>query len=228
MYVWWQNLRARTSQSIPTWTRFELYVSWISSAVGNRCDRPTPFSFFIQKLKSRTGRVNQHWKGSAAQYISTKLVLATSLALGFFLTLISIEKVLQIRNISTKLVLALGATYQVGKPQLIKKKSILRFRERHALDEEETGQDLSHRYYWTRFELEGQILPCLFFIQSISFSEWKYALFLSVVVCQPGRWLTWLPTLALVLCWYYWAAEPFPCWLHAIWLKFCWDYSFFW
>ena len=30
--------------------------------------------------------------------------------------------------------------------------------------------------------------------------------FLSVVVCKPGRWL---PTLALVLCWYYWAAEPF-------------------
>ena len=34
--------------------------------------------------------------------------------------------------------------------------------------------------------------------------------FLSVVVCQPGRWL---PTLALVLCWYYWATELFLCWL---------------
>ena len=33
---------------------------------------------------------------------------------------ISIEKVLQLNYISTKLVLALGATYQVGKPQLIK------------------------------------------------------------------------------------------------------------
>ena len=57
------------------WTRFEL--SWLSSAVGNRCDRPTPCSFFIQKLKSRAGRVNQHWKGSAAQYInaSTSFVL---------------------------------------------------------------------------------------------------------------------------------------------------------
>ena len=65
---------------------------------------------------------------------------------------ISIEKVLQLSNISTKLVLALGVTYQVGKPQLIKKR-ILRFRERRALDDEEAGQDLSHRYYWTRFEL---------------------------------------------------------------------------
>ena len=52
---------------------------------------------------------------------------------------ISIEKVLQLSNISTKLVLALGATYQAVKPQLIKKR-ILRFRERRALDEEETGQ----------------------------------------------------------------------------------------
>ena len=42
---------------------------------------------------------------------------------------ISIEKVLQLRIISTKLVLASGATYQVGKPQVIKKR-ILRFRER--------------------------------------------------------------------------------------------------
>ena len=33
---------------------------------------------------------------------------------------LSIEKVRQLSNISTKLVLALGATYQVGKPQLIK------------------------------------------------------------------------------------------------------------
>ena len=41
-----------------------------------------------------------------------------------------------------------------------------------------------------------QVLPCLL-IQSTSFSESKYALFLSVVICQPVRWL---PTLALVLC----------------------------
>ena len=45
----------------------------------------------------------------------------------------------------------------------------------------------------------GHILRCLYFIQSTSFSESKYALFLSVVVCQPGRWL---PTLAIVLCSY--------------------------
>ena len=35
------------------WTRFEL--SWLSSAVGNRCDRPTPCSFFIQMLISLAG-----------------------------------------------------------------------------------------------------------------------------------------------------------------------------
>ena len=83
--------------------RFEL--SWLSSAVGNRCDRPTPCSFFIQKLESRAGWVNQHWKGSAAQYISTKLVLA------------------------------LEATYQVGKPQLIKEAhaSIQRWRRSREL-----------------------------------------------------------------------------------------------
>ena len=89
---------------------------------------------------------------------------------------ISIEKVLQLSNISTKLVLTLGATYQVGKPQLIKKR-ILRFREGRALDEEETGQDLSHRYYWTRFELSWLSsavgnrrdipTPCSLFIQKL-------------------------------------------------------------
>ena len=33
------------------WTRFEL--SWLSSAVGNRCDRPTPCSFFIQTFSMK-------------------------------------------------------------------------------------------------------------------------------------------------------------------------------
>ena len=64
----------------------------------------------------------------------------------------SMEKVLQLSNISTELVLALGATNQVGKLQLIKKR-MLQFRERRALDEEEAEQDLSHRYNWMRFEL---------------------------------------------------------------------------
>ena len=51
----------------------------------------------------------------------------------------SIEKVLQLSNINTKLVLALGATYQVGKPQLIKKsayfdseKDVLWMKKRHG------------------------------------------------------------------------------------------------
>ena len=57
---------------------------------------------------------------------------------------ISIEKVLQLSNISTKLVLALGATYRVGKPQLIKKAHTSIQRKMCALDEEEAGQDLSH------------------------------------------------------------------------------------
>ena len=70
----------------------------------------------------------------------------------------SAEKaVLQLSNISTKLVLALGATYQVDKPQLVKKR-ILRFRERRALDEEEAGQDLCHRYYWTRLVKQTKLI----------------------------------------------------------------------
>ena len=102
-------------------------------------------------------------------------------------------------------------------------------RERRALDEEEAGQDLSHRYYWTCFELldsnqqqaidvtssplllhpkakttsqeeqifytdnakitftqlemrpvsMGQVLSCLFFIRSTSFSE---------LVIYVGNW----------------------------------------
>ena len=35
------------------WTRFELHISWLLSAVSNRCDKPTPCSFFIRKLKPR-------------------------------------------------------------------------------------------------------------------------------------------------------------------------------
>ena len=39
------------------------------------------------------------------------------------------------------------------KLQHVTNNKIHKVRERRALDEEETGQDLSHRYYWTRFQL---------------------------------------------------------------------------
>ena len=60
------------------------------------------------------------------------------------------------------------------------------------------GQVSASIYYcwWNRKQLKmrpvlsmGHILPCLFFIQSTSFSESKYVLILSAVVCQPVKWL---------------------------------------
>ena len=129
--------------------------------------------------------------------------------------------------------LALGATYQVGKPQLIKKAhtSIQRktrsgWRRGRARPVPSILLD-AFLASWLSSAVGNRCdrsTPCSLFIQKLK-PKSKYALLLSVVVWQPVRWF---PTLALVLCWYYWAVEHFLCSFEQILFKFSTVLSLLW